>query len=71
MFIKQNPCNTIHLATIWSGENWICNTSYYQTVAKNHANATGLKTIMNIVSVLGKSCMQEKFLWIDSGFLFL
>ena len=58
MFKTSNPSTTVHLATIGSSENWICNTSYYQAVAKNHASATGLKTIMNIVSVLGISCMQ-------------
>jgi hypothetical protein len=58
MFRTSNPSTTVHLATISSGETWICNMSYYQTVAKDHANATGLKTIMNRVSVLGISFMQ-------------
>ena len=58
MFRTLNPSTTVHLATISSGETWICNISYYQTVAKNHANAIGLKTTMNIVSVLGISYMQ-------------
>ena len=58
MFRTSNPSTTVHQATIWSGENWICIISYDKAVAKNHANATGLKTIMNIVSDLEISCMQ-------------